>query len=1154
MAQNVRYAVVVSTPSTGITNTSFGLVAGVFRWISGGANLLSGSTWFYAGILTDEGVGEPKNSLDIGQTGGVSASNTARITLSNALDLNGFLLDNSLYLQGNEIRIFKVLENSLFYPIWSGIITGKNARLSSVVLEAASSFQKILRKIPSSPSEIVTVGEVRGAKTTSAEISFSFVSDLFVFTDPDGVKRRTRYSRVLRVGETGYSVNDNETSNIIFLHSGEKVFSENELAGKYLTISDGVGKGYTARIVSNDQTGTGPITAAPQETRVVLNRCIWSRPERYFPVEGDEFPSGSGSFTLPDYREPFRSPSYEEDQYIGQERLIFPKYRAADHYDYSLPLTPVLPRGEAFASVYEPTVLLYLGDPSVTSVSDLEGFPIDGGLLSFDATKAAIRVDPSLLDGETIKLKRSVLLGSTLRDPSSPWKASLSWNAWTDRAEPAGAAKLERDWDSGKDKVVAEILTEYSNTALYSSTRPAGTWLEDNLDDLAAGPLEFSASKLQFARGEMAIRSKFPQTGASQSARVGCSQFEYRVLLESNDPTRNIHSVLSEAFDDLRVRFAASLGVYWPKKYPGDYVSDHIQTPVARLKLQLYRITEGGRKLFIGGQATPVSVGDLDPGLSTVTAISEFPDDSFVFRSYAVHLADPEQFVENFEFWKNDLREMGGFDGSASSLLASDQAENCSAFELAFLFEVWPVMGLSDSEFPPATPETLPALLTMNLYHFDLVGEKRVSGDSVTWSGTSGISGPGGGPLPVSQAVRALMEKFDGIAPATFTPEWDTLGSEPLVSLVVDSVTESLEVYNSLLALGDYGVWITADRQISIRKWLSDRATGPKWVFDETNILERSPGEISQSPLNEVYNELEVKTFWDGEKFGRAVHIDGTLAGPFPGPQDYPESAIVAGVDLQFSPGSLGVATAVAIFPYGTEVEVGDLVVWNSVDPLFPYSNLASTVSGVSNVAGGIQATLDQEFLDQGADSASGQSVELRSGGATWQTYAEGVPDYATAKTLWTRLSRGYSRSGTNRLLQREDRALHSDEELSKYLDYLTRWNTFQKNSLSFRVALDSTQYELLDPVEVSDELATSGATWFGWITRVSHPFGEAEVELEITFDIDPREICPDLIWDEGDGAVDPAQFSEVTEGDGVIDPSEYPDVDEQFDFDCSTE
>lgn len=1146
----IRYLVRIDTGIPEITNTSFGIVDGVFRWITGAetAGFLDGL--FYKGILTEDFISTPRKGINISRQGGsVSASNTANIKVSNVLDFNGFLLDNSIYLSGKPIEIYKLTLDSVYrlYKIWSGVITNTASTPSILTISGASSFQKTLRRIPKNTGSAVSVGEVRGAKVTSANLEYNYVEDLSVVTTTTEGRVRSKYAPIRRAG-TWSRVSG--VPNAIEINIGERDATENEFKGQIVEITIGNFSGFKATILastakgsrmSSDPDGVAGTNSFAGNSSVILytNRALYNdypingglRKKR---IESKEYPEPVGVAEFVNTIEVQRIPQdeYEDaDSFYydnPRQEFLFERTKNAKnaYYDEEVALAPTKPKAPSYCTIYSPSASLSLGDGTIQDVTELEGIPIDGETIVFDPVTTSLSINPYLIDGDEIEIKESVFAKYSQEgeELSLGFGRCSAYHEWpTDDSgdfqfDPDKANVIIKPTSGGVGSEGSDYLKKYVSVLTDKNPKtfppvpflinaPFAVWTRYSREAIEG---DVFSNKLSFL-----FSLKFYPTG-----------------------TKNASEVLAERYDILRLALSGNLEIAIPAALVADL--NGVGIPRARLKLQGYYVTESGEKLFIDGQESGKVIGFSE--IQNIREETRFGVLQKVF-DYNFMTLDGEYLPDEFPEYFSDFTQ-GTDGGNDLSKFLGVGIPNARSIEIMIGLDFY--VATDGAIWWPGTGEGLPTF-NLDFSQFDILGIKKAKTDAVTWNGVSGISDSN----QIVPTIRGLMLGFDEIEEADFDASFSETYDSPEVSAVFTSIRTSLSIYNDFLSLAPLGVFYTSDEKVAVRDWLALRDSSPLYSFDETNILEGSFSDLAQSPVTEVYNEIELNTLYDGTETTRSVQIDGTLPSPFPAFDTYPKNETISPVDISTETSSSGEVRPVFLMPSGTEVVADDYFVYTNTDPALPFSEISGVPRSWTETSGGVRLVLDTPLSSTFSDILAA-SVERRFGSPEWKRYASGLSSYETAGRLWTRLNKGYRRNGTNKLFQKDDQYLRTEADVVNYLEFFTRWNTFQKNKLSFNVKLDETApYELLDPVEVSDEFYTGGFTWFGWITGIQHASTDDAIRLEVTFDIDPREICIDSIIDEGDGTIDDLEYSDITEGDGTIDPVEYEDIDEEFDFDC---
>lgn len=1177
----IRWAVRIDTGIVGVDNPSLGFLGGTFKWITGPANLvLPFSNIWYSGIILEEGIAF-RRSADISQAGNISTGNTAEVHAANAQNLDAFLLDHSIYLFGKEIQIFRVLDDDTFVREYWGVIDQKEVGDLDYTISAQDIFQKVLRRIPRKAGVSVALGAVSGSPASGAFVE----SPGPLLSRPVGNGAQA----VDRAPILSYWVPDMSPLGgdlfggkrpWILVDSGSLHHAQNSLTGKWVEVVDGTGAGWRARIIGNHETGTpvfpgilGALSPA-NSTRLFLARTAGDQGLYFI---GGGFPEANAKPPLlgawdwvrgePYYGVPVPFPFRSSRETLengggGQEITIPFSLDAADgvtmasnvpagtdgkHYDSAFPIPGTWLRDASFVRLVEPDAHLVLGAPGVTSVSSLDGFPVDGWRLAFDPSGPSVRVHPGTVEGEgKVALKESLASSGV-----------VSVSVTQDRT-------YGENW-RGSDFAFAPAF------ALPTAAGPYYDFV-----DAPFGPVDWQALRTpanistqvpRVSGGKLWINTpwKDEDTLKGVSGKIG-----HQVGFRLTAPSGVLLKDALAKYDEIRLQVAGNVTLYGylgrtedlPAMDEGasiDYIRKWWKVHAFQVRPHIYLITRNGNRILVGGNGVLANLGALC-AMGVPSRVEPIPGFYYWKTDLPFGAVDPEYWTEDW----NGMADLGPALREAldlSDLLV--KREDLVAVEVQITLEFHALMNESGL-FKSAVSwnESRDAFYDYSLSQLDLVGVKVSDIERATWVGTGGTEAQ----KTIPDAIRELSLGNDDTTAGDFlSADWDRTFSRPFVRALFSSVSDSADAFQNFLRLASFGMFTNPDRKIRIRDWLSARDGATDWGFGMPGglpVVEGSVRTIQQSPVNEIYNEITLKSAWDysTEAFGMEFHADGTLPAPFPLVSDRPETETISFAFANLDAGTGGALVQFVFYPSDIPngVEVGDVLTWTATGGgrYGAFSGIIATLQ--SDGIGGTVATLaDRIPLDGVGDytipGATPGTLRRDFGTPSWVEYVQGLADYNSAQRIWTRLSAAFVRSGTARNLELSDKFLASEADAVAYLDFLTRWATFQKNRITFATRFVGTgRFDLLDYVAFADEWRTGGEVWYGWIVGIRPDTKRDLVELEVLFDIDPREACLDQVWDEGEGTIIPAEFLEVTEGAGDIDPAEYPEVDEQFQFDCN--
>lgn len=155
----INYAVEITTDSTTITDVTYGLALGVFRWITGRPGYTgvapfptnedtSNNTyrWFEDFLLID-GMGNPNRRVDLTRTGDYGTLSGFDFKIRNDQKFWQFIEDSEIWLCNRSIKLYVVIDN-VFYQIWDGVISNEPYNETDYTFTCVDKFKVIHKEMP----------------------------------------------------------------------------------------------------------------------------------------------------------------------------------------------------------------------------------------------------------------------------------------------------------------------------------------------------------------------------------------------------------------------------------------------------------------------------------------------------------------------------------------------------------------------------------------------------------------------------------------------------------------------------------------------------------------------------------------------------------------------------------------------------------------------------------------------------------------------------------------------------------------------------------------------------------------------------------------------------------------------------------------------
>lgn len=155
----INYAVEIITEKTAFTNTSYGLVAGTFRYITGQPGYDGTPTYptwedttnnthiWYEGWLIKDRMSNPTREVDLSQTGDYGTFSGFNFSIRNDLLLWKYVRDNAIYFTNRDVKLYCIIDG-VFYQIWGGVISNNPYDEIDYQFTCSDSFKKIHKPFP----------------------------------------------------------------------------------------------------------------------------------------------------------------------------------------------------------------------------------------------------------------------------------------------------------------------------------------------------------------------------------------------------------------------------------------------------------------------------------------------------------------------------------------------------------------------------------------------------------------------------------------------------------------------------------------------------------------------------------------------------------------------------------------------------------------------------------------------------------------------------------------------------------------------------------------------------------------------------------------------------------------------------------------------
>jgi hypothetical protein len=292
---SIQYAIEITTDSTTVTSATWGIVNGIFRYITGrpGYNAV-GQTYplwedltenqyvWYEGFLLRDELSNPNRSVDISMTGEYGTNSGFTFSFLNTSMIWKYLEDNSIYLTNRSVKFYTVIGGT-FIQCWDGVIEDTARDEAGFHVRCTDSYRVNHKYLPKNLITKTNLSDVEDQDQGEAVpivfgdanyVKLRSIKDLI--NEPILLSYGSKYSvyRSIVTGfkvaaisgysfETrdGYQTSTNSVQVRIF--TNYKSFAENELVDKYLHVKSGDTTGSDnlmddeiIRVIGNQATNT----------------------------------------------------------------------------------------------------------------------------------------------------------------------------------------------------------------------------------------------------------------------------------------------------------------------------------------------------------------------------------------------------------------------------------------------------------------------------------------------------------------------------------------------------------------------------------------------------------------------------------------------------------------------------------------------------------------------------------------------------------------------------------------------------------------------------------------------------------------------------------------------------------------------------------
>lgn len=154
-----HYAIEITTDATTVTNATYGIAAGVFRFITDRPGYTGSPTYpkwedtsdntyaWYEGIISKDGLGNPNRNVNLDISGEYGTMSGFQFSITNALLFWDFLHDNSIYLTNRSVKVYAVI-GDVFYQIWDGVVQETSYSETNFKFTCIDKFTAIHKQLP----------------------------------------------------------------------------------------------------------------------------------------------------------------------------------------------------------------------------------------------------------------------------------------------------------------------------------------------------------------------------------------------------------------------------------------------------------------------------------------------------------------------------------------------------------------------------------------------------------------------------------------------------------------------------------------------------------------------------------------------------------------------------------------------------------------------------------------------------------------------------------------------------------------------------------------------------------------------------------------------------------------------------------------------
>jgi len=468
-------------------------------------------------------------------------------------------------------------------------------------------------------------------------------------------------------------------------------------------------------------------------------------------------------------------------------------------------------------------------------------------------------------------------------------------------------------------------------------------------------------------------------------------------------------------------------------------------------------------------------------------------------------------------------------------------------------FRTFPAVSVSWSVSPnivtPPPLGTFSGTVKFDVFEIAFVVEKivniitqdlfvKVSGEKIGSEDTANVH----------NIFESILKTYDGIAAADIDLSGISVSRKTWVA--GRQLTQRKSSFNYLKQLaqqsfvGIFPSRIGKRALVAFRDTETASASTIEFSHDNGNILKDSISRFELSPINEIYNEFDIKYEFieAGNRFDKSIFIKNVdeATGLFPNRFLSTDSA-----NDKKNPGDFTAHTLIVITIEGGSDEATALLSYASVDSSFAVGKKVSLDDsagiGIIEFADTIEVTSGSvtiKFKHLGAftdgdNTATGIVFSHAISIPQWTTFAGGFSSYNQGKKLWDICKNSFDRTRVIRQLPAEysDCKWYPDEgaftgvdpgqsaTVHKYLELLVEWATRQKEIVEFSIPITTVnvKLELLEFHQFRDQKYTANELRIGYITKVKPIPRKDEIILEMTLipaDIESATDC--LIVESG--------------------------------------